>query len=114
MQSIAQKTFITLANDYKAFANEVLTIGGSVEKFTLPINPNTGEVIVKYALITVEGADPEVDGMRFWVDGSDPDANSGLLRKPGSVFDITETSNLVNFRGIGIGAGVTLQIQYYR
>lgn len=113
MQSIAQKTLIVLGNDYKAFANEVLIVGATVEKFTLPTNPNTGEVIAKYALITVEGADP-ADGMRFWVDGSDPDATSGLLRLDGSVFDITETSNLVNFRAIGVGAGVTLQVQYYR
>lgn len=113
MQSIAQKTLIVLGNDYKAFAHEVLTVGATVERFTLPTNPNTGEVVAKYALITVEGADP-ADGMRFWVDGSDPSATDGLLRLDGSVFDITETSNLVNFRAIGVGAGVTLQVQYYR
>lgn len=113
MQSNAQKTYVVLANDYKAFANEVITVSGSIEKFNLPTNPNTGEVIARYALITVEAANP-TDGMRFWMDGSDPTATNGLLRLDGSVFDITETSNLVNFRAIKIGTGCTLQVQYFR
>jgi len=114
MQSIAQRTLIVLSNDYKAFAKEVLTVGAAVEKFaSLPVNANTGEIIAKYALITVEGANP-TDGMRFWMDGSDPDATNGLLRLDGSVFDITETSNLANFRAYGVGAGCTLQVQYFR
>lgn len=114
MQSIAQRTLIVLSNDYKAFANEVLTVGAAVEKLaSLPVNANTGEIIAKYALITVEGADTE-DGIRFWMDGSDPSSTNGLLRLNGSVFDVTETSNLVNFKAYGVGAGATLQIQYFR
>ena len=113
MQSIAQKTLIVLSNDYKAFAHEVLTVGASVVSLTLPTNPNTNEVIAKYALITVEGADV-TDGMRFWMDGSAPTSTDGLLRLDGSVFDITETSNLSNFKAIGVNAGATLQIQYFR
>lgn len=96
----------TLNNDYRAFAHEILTVGGTVVKLTIP----TG---ARYALINVESS-ATGKAIRFWLDGSAPTTTNGLFKANNEAFDITEFSNLENFKAIQAQAGThKLMVQYF-
>jgi hypothetical protein len=98
----------TLRNDYRAISHEILTVtGATAQKLTVPDNAN-------YALIEVESSVTSGVVIRYWLDGSNPTTTDGIGRSHLTAIDITENSNLKNFRVIATGAGThKLMIQYF-
>lgn len=97
-----------LSNDARATGHEVLTVAGATaQKLTVPAG-------TKYALIEVESSVTSGVVVRYWLDGSNPTTADGIGRSHLTAIDITEYSNLVNFRVIAAQAGThKLMIQYF-
>ena len=77
---------------------------------TLQSIPATG---VRYALIEIESASSS-DYIRYWCDGTLPTTAIGVKRGDGTAFDLLGPVAIAQFRVIGVGAGATLNIQYFR
>lgn len=104
-----QEVLKALLDGNNALSNETVDVtNGSISQLAVPQYAN-------YCLITVEGGGASDDGIRFWLDGSNPTATEGILRKDGSGFDIKSANNMVRFKAYGVGTNdCVLQVQYYK
>jgi hypothetical protein len=93
-------------SDFKAFANQTLTVTGTVASLTVPDG-------AKYALVSVESTAIGI-AIRYWLDGTAPTGTEGIGREDGTGFDIVSTANLKQFKVIQAQAGThKLQVQYF-
>ena len=97
-----------LNNDYRAIGNQVITVTGATpQTLTVPAQAS-------YALIEVESTVTTGVVIRYWLDGSNPTTTDGIGRTNLTAFDVTEYSNLKNFKVISTGAGThKLMVQYF-
>ncbi len=97
-------------NSYKAFAQQVLTVSGSIQNLTIPDG-------AKYAKITVDSNASGVVAryLEFGGSGTPVSSTIGLSLRDGTVFDIIDAQNLFGFQVIETASHTTtLYIQYYK
>lgn len=108
-KSYLRELLRTALNSPKAIGYEKITVDGTIKKLTVPADAT-------YAKITLESADLTGVAARFLETLSIPVTSAnGMPLYNGTVSDILDYQNLVNFQIIRSQSGATsLNIQYYR
>ena len=103
---------------------------GSIRSFPAFFSPISKQVLAVTSspavALTVPAAPPQVrsviftaeaatagDKCRFWVDGSTPDANNGMLLFDGDIVELDNVEMIKNFKIIALASTFTLQIEYF-
>jgi len=94
-------------NSFKAFAYEKITVNNTVKFLTVPDN-------ARYAMMKFT-SDATGDSANYLEFKLPVDISNGIPVSGNTVFDVTDTINLVGFNIIQSQAGThTLHVQYYK
>ncbi len=107
---IFRKLLTSLTTEHRAISNETITFStANVYSLTVPDQ-------ARYALMVLEeaGATGTAKVIRYWEDGSNPDAATGIARGDLDAWDVMSYSNLKSFKAIRVTANShKLFVQYY-
>jgi len=93
-----------------AFAKEELTVSNTVVTLTPSVYQPTGEAPAEEAFITGEEGN-----VRYWLDGTDPTAESGHLLEPGMFYTIRGLTNITQMKMIRAGTtDAKVKVTYFR
>jgi hypothetical protein len=93
---------------YSPVGKQVLTVSSTAVGFTLPTT-----VQIRAVYFSVEYATATTDTLRFWVDGSTPDASNGMLLYNGDTVEILNVDAINNFKAIRVTNDMKIMITYY-
>ena len=83
----------------KIIAHEEITVDAQVKTLSQSIyNPEDGQALSR-ALIHAEGGD-----MRYFVDGQDPSAASGILLEEGDIVELPTINYIRNFKVVAVNS----------
>lgn len=95
------RTFPTF---YSSIGFQKLTVPVGAVGFTLPTQPP----IIRSVILSVE-----TNSIRFRVDGTDPDATTGIKLNDGDLLELDNTEMIKNFKAIRITNDAIIQIHYF-
>ena len=112
MKDYTKELFLYAANPGVACGHETLILLTDNAMNLISIPTGTRYAILQVEEVTTSGSS---DVIRYLLDGSDPDASTGLIRGDRECFDIAGTENIKKFKAIRLTANShKINVQYFK